>query len=223
LFAHAIAIASQNFRDTRIGFCSYAMNMSQDFWGWVGKLSCARDILPRVCRNPFMPKSRLLAFIIKELREILPPIVFFAVSFNLIVLTTDLILADYRASFGNFMVATMTALVVGKSVLVANAMPFLRRFDTAPMIQPALFKTIVYWAVVFLVRFLEKLVEYLFAGGTLSGIPEYVATHFTWHRFAAIQIWIFVLFLIYTSVEELNARLGDGELMKIFFRRRFRH
>ena len=113
----------------------------------------------------------------------------------------------------------MAALVVGKSVLVANAMPFLRRFDTAPMIQPVLFKTIVYWATVFLVRFLEKLVEYLFAGGTLSEIPEYVATHFTWHRFAAIQIWIFVLFLIYTSFEELNARLGDGELMKIFFTR----
>jgi hypothetical protein len=65
------------------------------------------------------------------------------------------------------------------------------------------------------VRFLEKLVEYLFAGGTLNAIPEYVATHFTWHRLAAIQIWIFVLFLIYTSFEELNARLGDGELMKI--------
>jgi hypothetical protein len=84
------------------------------------------------------------------------------------------------------------------------------------MIRPVLFKTIVYWTVVFLVRFLEKLVEYLFTGGTLSEIPEYVATHFTWHRFAAIQIWIFVLFLIYTSVAELNARLGDGELRKIF-------
>jgi len=164
-----------------------------------------------------MPKSRLLAFVIKELREVLPPTVFFVVGFNLIVLTTDLILADYLVSFASFMVATMSALVVGKSVLLANAMPFLRRFDTAPMIRPVLFKTIVYWAVVFLVRFLEKLVEYLFAGGTLSGIPEHVATHFTWHRFAAIQIWIFVLFLIYTSFEELNARLGDGKLMKIFF------
>jgi len=167
-----------------------------------------------------MPKSRLLSFVIKELREVLPPTVFFAVSFNLVALTTNLILADYLVSFASFIVATIGALVVGKSVLVANAMPFLRRFDTAPMIQPVLFKTIVYWTVVFLVRFLEKLVEYFFAGGTLSGIPEYVATHFTWHRFAAIQIWIFVLFLIYTSVEELNARLGDGELMKIFFTRR---
>jgi len=167
-----------------------------------------------------MSKSRLLAFLIKEFRELVPPTVFFAVGFNLIALTTNLILADYLLSLGSFMVATVTAVVVGKSVLIANAMPFLRRFDTAPMIQPILFKAIVYWAVVFLVRFLEKLGEYLFAGGSLRAISEYVATHFTWHRFLAIQIWIFVLFLIYTSVEELNARLGDGELMKIFFTRR---
>jgi hypothetical protein len=178
------------------------------------------DILPRARRNLFMPKSPLFAFVIKELKELLPPAVFFAISFNLIALTTQLILADYLIHLWNFMVATTAALVVGKSVLVANALPFFRRLDTAPMIQPILFKTIVYWAVVFLVRFLEKLVEYLFAGGNLSRVPEYVATHFTWHRFAAIQIWIFVLFLIYTSVEELNARLGDGELMKIFFTRR---
>ena len=72
--------------------------------------------------------SRLLAFVIKELREVWPPMVFFAVSFNLIVLTTDLILADYRASFANFMVATMAALVLGKAVLVAKATPFLRPF-----------------------------------------------------------------------------------------------
>ena len=182
--------------------------------------SIAGVYLPRVLRNPFMPKSRLLTFLIKELREVVPPTVFFAIGFNLVVLTTDLILADYLVRFGSFMVATVTALVVGKSVLIANAMPYLRRFDTAPMIQPILFKTVVYWAVVFMVRFLEKLVEYLLAGGSLRAIPEYVAIHFTWHRFAAIQIWIFVLFLIYTSIEELNARLGDGKLMKIFFTRR---
>src|SRR6516162_10295421 len=54
----------------------------------------------------------------------------------------------------------------------------------------------------------------------LSEIPEYVTTRFTWHRFAAIQIWIFVLFLIYTSIAELNAVLGGGRIGKIFFARR---
>jgi hypothetical protein len=167
-----------------------------------------------------MSKSGLTAFLIKELKELVPPTVFFAVSFNLLVLTTNLILADYLHSIGSFLIATTSALVVGKSVLVADAVPLLRRFDAAPMIQAVLFKTTIYWAVVFAVRFLEKLVEYLFAGGTFAGIPEYLTTHFTWHRFAAIQIWIFVLFLIYCSIVELNAALGNGELGKIFFSRR---
>src|SRR5215831_17863400 len=95
----------------------------------------------------------LLAFLLKEFKEVFPPTLFFAAGFNLIVYTTNLLLADYLLSFGSFLIATTAALVVGKAVLVANAMPLLRRFDTAPLIRPVLFKTIVYWAVVFLVRF----------------------------------------------------------------------
>ena len=102
----------------------------------------------------------------------MPSTSFFAVGFNPVDLTTNRILADYRVHFANFMVATVSALVVAKSVLIANALLYLGRFDAAPMFQPILFKTIVYWAGVFLVRFLEKLVEYLFAAGTLSAIPE---------------------------------------------------
>lgn len=37
-----------------------------------------------------MPKSPLLTFVIKELRELVPATVFFAIGFNLIVLSTDL-------------------------------------------------------------------------------------------------------------------------------------
>ena len=164
--------------------------------------------------------SPIPAFVIKEFLEALPAIVFFAVGFNLIVLTTQLILDDYGAQFAGFMVATTAALLVGKAVLVANALPFFRRFDNAPLIEPILFQTVVYWTVVFLARFLEKLVEYFIAGGRIDGIPEYVTTHFTWHRFAAIQIWIFVLFLIYATAASLNALFGHGELFKIFFTRR---
>jgi hypothetical protein len=164
-----------------------------------------------------VPRSRVLAFAIKEFKEIIPPTLFFAGGFNIIVLTTQLILDDYFVQFANFLAATAAALVVGKAVLLANALPFLRRFDRAPLIQPILFKTGVYFAVVFAVRFLEKIIEYWFSGGTLSGIPEYVTEHFSWHRFAAIQIWIFILFLIYVTSTELNTRFGDGELFKIFF------
>jgi hypothetical protein len=165
-------------------------------------------------------ESPIPAFLIKEIREALPAIVFFAVGFNLIVLTTQLILDDYAAQIAGFMVATMTALVVGKAVLVAKLLPFMRRFDDAPLIQPIVFQSVVYLVVVFVARFLETLIEYLVHGGRIGAIPDYVTTHFTWHRFAAVQIWIFVLFLVFTTVAELNRLFGDGELFEIFLTRR---
>src|SRR5262245_6538579 len=161
--------------------------------------------------------SRALAFVVKEFKEALPPILFFAIGFNLIELTTQLILDDYLVRFANFMVATGAALVVGKAVLVANALPLIRRFDARPMIEPILFKTAVYVAIVLIVRVLEKLIEYFVGGGTLDGLAADVAAHFSWHRFAAVQIWIAVLFFLYTAMTELGRRLGEGTLFKMFF------
>ena len=58
-----------------------------------------------------------------ETREALPPTLFFFIGFNFIVLTTNLLVAQYLVAVSNFMLATMAALVVGKAVLVANKMP----------------------------------------------------------------------------------------------------
>jgi hypothetical protein len=164
-----------------------------------------------------MTASRVLAFIKHEFKEMIPPTLFFAVGFNLVMLTTQLILDDYRLQFFNFMVATTGALLVGKAVLVANSLPFLRRFDGAPLIRPILFKTLVYVILVLLVRLLEVIIEYMIGGGTLAGMPGYARDHFRWHHFVAVQIWIIVLFLIYTTASELNALLGGGELAAVFF------
>jgi hypothetical protein len=153
-----------------------------------------------------------------ELRETVAPVIFFFIGFNIIVLTTNLILADYLKSVGNFMIATVSALVVGKAVLIANAMPLLRRYDHAPLVQPILFKTVVYWAFVALVRLLEHFVEFVLVDDNpvQAFLPHMIAT-FSWHRFAAIQIWILVLFLIYETATEINHLLGAGKLWEALF------
>jgi hypothetical protein len=159
-------------------------------------------------------------FLITEFKEILRPTIFFAIGFNLILLTTNLVLRGYGDRFSSFLLATAYAFLVGKAVVLANAMPILRRLDTAPLIQPVLFKSAIYFVVTFLVRVLEKLGEYLFHGGTLGGIPNYITNNFTWDRFIAIQLWVLVLFLIYNFLSELDALFGDGELARILFTRR---
>src|SRR6516162_3381298 len=156
------------------------------------------------------------AFLLREFREILPPTIFFFLGFNLILLTTNLILADYGAKFANFMLATAGALVVGKAVLVANAMRSIRRYDRAPLIRPILFKTVFYWVAVFIARLLEHWIRFWLVEHHPLGtfVPHMIAT-FDWRRFVAIQLWIFVLFLIYETATELNHLFGEGELWRL--------
>ena len=136
-------------------------------------------------------------------------------------LTTNLLVANYSVAVGSFMLATTGASIVGKAVPVANAMPFIRRYDRAPLIQPILFKTIVYWAAVFIARLLEALVEFwLMQGHPLGEFLPHLASTFSWDHFGAIQIWILVLFLIYVTASELNHLFGDGELRRILFTHR---
>src|SRR4029450_11972549 len=107
---------------------------------------------------------RVGAWILHELRGALPPTIFFFVGFNFIVLTTNLLVADYAVAVSNFMLATVAALVVGKAVITANAMPFLKLFDRAPLIQPILFKTAVYWVAVLFARLGERFLHFLIEG-----------------------------------------------------------
>ena len=161
---------------------------------------------------------RVGAFLVREFLEILPPTIFFLVGFNLIVLTTNLILADYGGQFASFMIATASALIVAKALLVANAMPAIRRYDRAPLIRPILFKTVFYWAAVFVVRLLEHWVRYRFGGDyAFGGFVSHEIATFSWDRFMAIQLWIFVLFLVYVTASEFNRLIGHGELARILF------
>jgi hypothetical protein len=156
---------------------------------------------------------RVGAFLLRELREMLPPTIFFFVGFNLILLTTNLLVANYGASVGSFMLVTGGALVVGKAVLVANATQSIRRYNRAPLIRPILFKTVFYWAVVLVARLLEHWIRFWLVEHHPLGtfLPHMIAT-FDWHRFIAIQLWILIIFFVYEVAAELNRLFGKGEL-----------
>jgi hypothetical protein len=153
-----------------------------------------------------------------QVKHVVPPTIFFFVGFNLILWTKHLILREYGIDFSGLVTATLAALLVGKAVLVTDNLPFMHRFDGAPMIQPILFKSAIYWACVFIVRLVEGLVHFLVDGGAMSDFPAFLAERFSWSRFLSIQIWLMVLFLVYVIIHELNMLFGDGELYRLFFR-----
>jgi hypothetical protein len=165
---------------------------------------------------PFL--RRAFEWWLAQMKHVLPPTIFFFVGFNLILWTKRLILEEHGIEFRGLFTATLAALLIGKAVLVTDKLPFMRRFDGAPMIQPILFKSAIYWVCVLLVRLAEVLVSFLAAGGAIADLPTYLVEHFSWPRFLSIQVWLMVLFLVYVTTHELNMLIGDGELYRLFFR-----
>src|SRR5262245_54420524 len=161
---------------------------------------------------------RALDWWIVKVRLALAPTIFFLIGFNLILWTKRLILEEHGIDFSGFFTATVAALLVGKAVLVTDSLPFMRRFEGAPLIQPILFKSAIYWLCVLIVRLAEGLVHFLAGGGAITDFPAYFVDRFSWPRFLSIQLWLMVLFLVYVTVHELNELFGNGELFRLFFR-----
>ena len=161
---------------------------------------------------------RAISWWLAQVRHALPPTIFFFVGFNLILWTKRLILQEHGIEFSGFFTALVAALLIGKAVLATDNLPFMRRFDGAPMIQPILFKSAIYWLCVLMVRLAEELVHFIAAGGAVADFGDHFAYQFPLARFLSIQIWLMVLFLVYVTIHELNALFGNGELYRLFFR-----
>lgn len=150
-------------------------------------------------------------------KHMLPPTIFFFVGFNLILWTMQLALAEHGIDIRGFVTATLAALLVGKAVLIMDKAPFMSRFDGSPLIQPVLFKSLIYWVCVLVARLAELSIHFGIEHGTLDGFGAYLVEQFRWRRFIAIQVWLMVLFMLYVALHELNTLFGDGELHRLTF------
>ena len=167
---------------------------------------------------PIALLRRAITWWLAQVKHALPPTIFFFVGFNLILWTKRLILQEHGIEFSGFFTALVAALLIGKAVLVTDNLPFMRRFDGAPMIQPILFKSAIYWLCVLIVRLVEELVHFAAAGGAIADFGDHFVDQFPLARFLSIQIWLMVLFLVYVTIHELNELFGNGELYRLFFR-----
>src|SRR6516165_8466622 len=123
---------------------------------------------------PTLGLRRAIDWWLAQVRHVLPPTIFFFVGFNLILWTKRLVLEEHGIDFSGFFTATLAALLVGKAVLATDHLPFMRRFDGAPMIQPIIFKTAIYWLCILIVRLAEELVQFLANGRTVTDFPTYL-------------------------------------------------
>jgi hypothetical protein len=152
-----------------------------------------------------------------EIHEVIPPTIFFLISFHIVVLDRALMAREYGLPLSSIAGATVGALLVAKVVLVADMLPFINRFPEKPLIYNVVWKTAIYVAASLAAHYLEHLVPMWWRMGSFSAANERLRSEIVWPHFWAIQLWLVVLIFVYCMMRELVRVIGRDRVMQVFF------
>jgi hypothetical protein len=161
--------------------------------------------------------STVWATVKHEFHEVLPPTIFFLISFHIVLLDRALMLREYGVQASAMAGATVAALLVAKVVLIADKLPVINRFPEKPLMYNVLWKSVIYIGVSLLVHYLEHLVPLWWRMGSFAEANEHMWAKVVWPHFWAVQLWLIVLIFVYCALRELVRVIGRQRVLQIFF------
>ncbi|WNC94841.1 hypothetical protein RI103_33480 [Paraburkholderia sp. FT54] len=111
----------------------------------------------------------------------------------------------------------IASLVLGKSVLIADMLPFINRFPDKPLVWNVAWKTLMYAVVALVVHYLERIYEYWKEAPGLVAANHQLWADMNWPRFWAVQILLVTLILMYCVIAERVRVIGRDKFKKMFF------
>lgn len=159
----------------------------------------------------------IIKTVLRELREMVPPAIFFGLGFNALVETLQAMANDSGPEPTTHLAATLGALIVAKGVLLADMMPFLDHFARRRRILQILWKSTFYFLSTTLLHLLERTINAVRApGGLASGFTE-EAQAIDWSQFWIVQMWLAILIFSYTALMQMVRDLGHESVYQAFF------
>ena len=153
----------------------------------------------------------------EEFFKILPPTIYFFVALHLVMLIRVLMLEGTGLSPYSSASIAVTALVLGKAVLLADMLPLINRFPDKPLIYNIAWKTVIYLLISAVLHYLERLIDFWRQTGSFVAGNEKLLSLIIWPHFWAIQIILFVLIAMYCMMHELVRVMGREKALRIFF------
>jgi len=152
-----------------------------------------------------------------EFLELVPPTIFFFISFCLLILTQNLISRQYGIPLTSFANAVVGALIVGKVVLIVDHFSFVNKFPQKPLAYNVVWKTLIYVLAAVAVRYVEHLIEFARKYGGIVDGNLHLWNEMVWPKFWLIQMWLSVLFFIFCALRELMRAIGREQVIRMFF------
>jgi hypothetical protein len=154
-----------------------------------------------------------------EIRELLPAVIYFVITFNIIGFTKALMLREYGIQVSTFVGATVGALLVAKAVLIVGVLPFMEPFPKIPILYNVLWKTLLYALAAVMIQVLEEVIRALLKHGDLAPVGDALWRPHFW----VIQIWLVMVLLVFCTFRELIRVLGAAKAKEIFLGIRSSH
>lgn len=161
-----------------------------------------------------MAKHGLGNLLLRELKEALPPFLFFLVLFHLIGLTEAVTQADYDLTALRATAATAGALIVAKTIVLVEALPIVLLFPGRRILQ-ILWKACLFTAVALLFRCLEEFIPRLVHTGSIPEALQAMGSEISWPLFAVIALWIFAGVMLYCLVIDLARAAGRQKVREL--------
>jgi len=161
--------------------------------------------------------SKFTTILKQEVRELLPPAIFFFVALHIVALMRVLMLKGTGIAVTTSVAATIAALILAKAVLIADMLPFINLYPHKPLAYNVAWKSVIYVLVAMVVHYLERLFHFAReAGGIVAGNEKLIA-EMVWPHFWAIQIFLLTLILMYCTMRELVRVIGPEKMRRLFF------
>jgi hypothetical protein len=151
-----------------------------------------------------------------EFLKVLPPTIFFFVILHIVALIRSLMIKGSGVDLPVSASVLIAALILGKSVLVADMLPFINRFPDKPLLWNIIWKTLMYALVALLVHYLERLYDYWKEAPNLMEANSLLWASMSWPRFWAVQILLITLIFMYCVIAELARVIGKDRLKVMF-------
>jgi hypothetical protein len=164
--------------------------------------------------------SKILSFLKKEIRELVPTTIFFFITFHIIAFSRALMLEQYGIKLSATGTATVGALIVAKVILIFNKLSFVNIFSDKPLLYSIIWKTFIFSLFTLLFRCVEELVHLVSKYGSLSSASQHLIHEIVWPHFWSLQIVLLVSLLLFCSAVELIREIGAIRIKEIFFGRK---
>jgi len=150
-------------------------------------------------------------------REMVPIVLFFFITFGLIFLLFKLFVSQYSIEFSAFSKAAVAALILAKVILLVDWAESGLRLASHRRAVVVVCQTFIYALAVIILGIGEKIFHSVRAAGNLEDGISAVIANANVDRFLGLVLLLSLIVGSYLSLEEISRAMGKGALFRLFF------